>query len=315
MRNRKKLIKQKLLRNSLRDAAAGIKRKPTIPQPQRPSHHPNTSTRVAPATTSAATQSPQRAHRRGPFRLGNCPPFPNPEVLGDTPEPEYEPEGIEADPQYTGGCEKELENNDCSDPDEINKMEFEDRAIWLGKWFAHHYAAWVEDFEMKELQSYPTSSSVGIQRAINVGPLPMLECTFARFRLLEDEWRSPSFCSPFRLGLRRFRNEVVSTVRMHAIRIFGITDIVTIDHRDESQQVTALYTDNKFLYEHGNTGSIGDFMRSDCLVKESVFWLILSDPETFHRLFELYFLVQLPSTAPINRNPNMSVLRCSMSEP
>ena len=104
---------------------------------------------------------------------------------------------------------------------------------------------------MKELENYEDNEQV--VRDTKVGPLTMLSWTFRRFRLPENEWRSPAFCAPvwhslfqseisltslqFRLGLRRFRYEVVSTLRMHAIRIFSITDIMAIDNRDASAQV------------------------------------------------------------------------------
>ncbi|KAF9789539.1 hypothetical protein BJ322DRAFT_1018158 [Thelephora terrestris] len=233
MPNWKKLAKQRLLRDGLQDAAAGIKRKKCHNRQTKPSLHPNSHTQTTP-TTSAV--QPQQTRRPIPSRhSGKLLPFPHPEVLGEPPEVEYDHENMQTDPRYTGGFERNLENQECSDPDAIKEMECEERAIWLGKWFAHHYAAWVEDFELKELETYET--------------LPM------------ETQRDTSF----RLGLRRFRNEVVSTLHTHAIRIFSITDIVTIDERDQSTQVAALRLNYTFLYGHGNVGLIEEFMRSDCM--------------------------------------------------
>ena len=73
-------------------------------------------------------------------------------------------------------------------------MEFKERAIWLGKWFAHHYAAWVSEFDMKELENYEDNDQV--VRDTKVGPLTMLSWTFRCFRLPENEWRSLAFCAP-----------------------------------------------------------------------------------------------------------------------
>jgi len=81
----------------------------------------------------------------------------------------------------------------------------------------------------------------------------------------------PLMSFEFRLGLRRFRYEVVSTLRAHAIRVFGITDILTIDDRDASPQVTALGDDNAFLYAQGDADPMERYLRSDCIVKASRF--------------------------------------------
>lgn len=71
----------------------------------------------------------------------------------------------------------------------------------------------------------------------------------------------------FRLGLRRFRSEVVSTIHTYAVHIFGITNIATIDDCNKSTQVAALCPNNKFLYKHGNVSSMENFMRSDCIIR------------------------------------------------
>ena len=54
----------------------------------------------------------------------------------------------------TGDCERGLEVEHCMDPEVIKEMETDEHAIWLGKWFAHHYALWVSEFNMKELETY-----------------------------------------------------------------------------------------------------------------------------------------------------------------
>ena len=71
----------------------------------------------------------------------------------------------------------------------------------------------------------------------------------------------------FRLGLRRFRYEIVSTLRTHAIRIFGITDITTIDDRSISAEVAALHPNNNFLYAQGSSRPMARYLRSDCILK------------------------------------------------
>jgi len=71
----------------------------------------------------------------------------------------------------------------------------------------------------------------------------------------------------FRLGLRRFCYEVVSTLRAHAIRIFGLTDILTIDDRDTSPQVIALCDGKAFLYAQGDADPMERYLRSDCIIK------------------------------------------------
>ena len=67
----------------------------------------------------------------------------------------------------------------------------------------------------------------------------------------------------FRLGLRRFRYEVVSTLHTHAIRIFRITDVLTIDDRWMSSQIAALSEENAFLYAQGDAGPMERYLRSD----------------------------------------------------
>lgn len=128
--------------------------------------------------------------------------FANPEILGDPPEADFDnndPENMKMDPRSTGRCDQGTEDDECFDPAAIEKMEFEERAIWLGKWFALHYAAWVSEFDMKELENYEVNKKT--VRDTAVGPLLMLCWTFRRFRLPEIEWRSPMFCSPVRCSL------------------------------------------------------------------------------------------------------------------
>jgi hypothetical protein len=176
-----------------------------------------------------------------------------------------------------------FEADEVHDPNAIKSMASEERAMWLGKWFALHYAAWVSEFHMKELETYQRGPG-GDMRDMVTTPLPSLLHTFERFRIPEEEWRSPLFCSPvqffpdqvnipdtskFREGLRRFRNEVISTIHTHAIRIFGITDVMTIDHRERSNQVAALHPLDKFLYQHGDVDDLEQFMRSDCVIRAS----------------------------------------------
>jgi len=54
------------------------------------------------------------------------------------------------DPRYTGKSDNKLEAPECFDPEVVEGMEFEAWAIWLGKWFAHHYAAWISGFNIVE---------------------------------------------------------------------------------------------------------------------------------------------------------------------
>jgi len=127
MPNWKKLAKQRLLRDGLRDAAAGIKRK-KVPQPTKPSIHSNSHTQTTPA---ASAVQPQQTRRPVPSCHGRkLLPFPHPEVLGEPPEAEYDPKsGQLTDPRYAGGHELHLEDQECSDPDAIKEMECEERAI------------------------------------------------------------------------------------------------------------------------------------------------------------------------------------------
>ena len=83
--------------------------------------------------------------------------FANPEILGEPPEEDFHgvgPGETRAGPRYTGRCERSHEADDCPDPEAVKEMETDERAIWLGKWFGHHYAAWVSKFDMKELETY-----------------------------------------------------------------------------------------------------------------------------------------------------------------
>ena len=121
--------------------------------------------------------------------------FANPEILGDPPEEEPDinhgpVEHGEPDPRYTGHCEV-WDVTGYIDPEVVKEMEAEERAIWLGKWFGLQYAAWVSKFNMKELETYEIN--LDEQRDKLVGAVPQLMWTFRRFRVLEDEWRSPLF--------------------------------------------------------------------------------------------------------------------------
>ena len=82
------------------------------------------------------------------------------------------------DPCYTGDCERGLEVECCVDPEVIKEMETNECAIWLGKWFAHHYAPWVSEFNMKELETYNIPDADSVIRENCVGPLPQLMWTF-----------------------------------------------------------------------------------------------------------------------------------------
>ena len=191
----------------------------------------------------------------------------------------------ELDAPYNGHCDQTVEDPKCFNgaPNIIKEMEFKKRACWMGKWFAHHYSAWVSRFSMRELESYQPGGVGHAGQDEAVSPVPMLYHTFRCFQIPDDEWRSSSFSSPvqfhpvskrvsltsleFRLGLRRFRYEIVSTLRTHAIRIFDITDIRTIDDRDASKQVEALHTQNAFLYAQGDSRPMERYLRSDCILR------------------------------------------------
>ena len=67
-------------------------------------------------------------------------------------------------------------------------------ATWLGKWFAHHYAPWVSEFDMKELETYEVNAEI-LQDTV-VSPVAMLYWTYHWFQVPEDEWQSPGFCAP-----------------------------------------------------------------------------------------------------------------------
>lgn len=118
--------------------------------------------------------------------------------MGDKPSDEgfeEDPDDPKVDPRYTGCTDRNPEDDpDCYDPEIIKKMELEERAVWMGKWFAHHYAPWVSAFSMIELERYDIDGITG--RDTMTTPLPALYWTFRRFQLPEDEWRSPGFCSP-----------------------------------------------------------------------------------------------------------------------
>lgn len=153
-------------------------------------------------TTAAGPSAPsqQKTHRpptRYAPQQGLA--FVNPEFLGDTSEPESDhedAENVKTATRYTGRSDQIAEDPECSDPEAIKGMQFSDRAMWLGKWFAHHYAAWVSEFDMKELETYERNEQT--IRDAGVSPVAMLWWTFRRFRIPEVEWRNPVFCSPVR---------------------------------------------------------------------------------------------------------------------
>jgi len=143
------------------------------------------------ASTSTLTAPKHRTRHPRPHLE-----FANPEILGEPPEEEYHSDGpgvTRAGPRYTGRCEQLDEPDDCFDPEAVKEMETNERAVWLGKWFGHHYAAWVSKFDMKELETYEWN--VERMRDTAVSPVASLWWTFRRFRVLEEEWRSPLFHS------------------------------------------------------------------------------------------------------------------------
>lgn len=210
-------------------------------------------------------------------------PFANPEILGEPPEVDFQldDDDPKLDPRYTGGADFKPEDPECFDPDVLKGIESEYLGTWLGKWFAHHYAAWVSKFYMTELKNYEINKETS--RDSVTTPLPMLCWTFRRFRLQDTTWRDPLFgeavrhylfqtekpltSSKFRKGLKRFRSEVVSSLRACATSIFGISDIEDIEDRGASAQVAALCEENEFLYAQGNTVRINRYLRSECILK------------------------------------------------
>ena len=55
----------------------------------------------------------------------------------------------------------------------------------------------------------------------------------------------------------------------NAIRIFGISDIMTINDRGNSATVTELLNKNKFLYAKGDARRMERYLRSECILKGS----------------------------------------------
>lgn len=150
---------------------------------------------------------PPRSNRRK-----SAPTFANPDILGEPLEEDFEQDPnatvMKLDPRSTGRCDQTPEADACHDLEVIEEMEFEEWATWLGKWFAHHYAAWVSEFDMKELENYDENDEA--RRDSRVGPLLMLCWTFRRFRVPDDEWRSPAFCSPVWCPLFRLEINLTS---------------------------------------------------------------------------------------------------------
>lgn len=119
----------------------------------------------------------------------------NPEILGDKHQADFrDNEDTENEPCYTGHNDVKFEDDNCVDPDMVKEMETDKRATWLGKWFGHHYAPWVSEFDMKELEDYNQNNQM--VRDTLIGPVPSLWWTFQRFQIPEDEWQSPSFHPP-----------------------------------------------------------------------------------------------------------------------
>lgn len=241
----------------VRDAAAGIKREPWIAQqPVRHSSHIETVIsltwlpRTKPNKPTTTTVAPQHETPLPPscaIPLGLS--FANPEIFGEPPEADFQPEDADPkmDPRYTGKFEDKPEDPECLDPEVLEEMSAHARAVWLGRWFAQHYGPWVTELEMEGLATYELNPKT--LRDSMVGPLPQLYWTFRRFCLPETVWRKPPFwcsvrCSvfqtespltpfKFRMGLKRFRSEVVSTLHTYATRIFGISDITTRESLSE----------------------------------------------------------------------------------
>ena len=165
------------------------------PGPSRTKSSQRMATSTSTSTLMASTHQTHPSAPQPHLRLLN------PEILEAKKEVPYNSENEETDPRYTGDCERGLEVERCVDPEVIKEMETDERAIWLGKWFAHHYAPWVSEFNMKELETYTIPDADTLIRDDCVGPLPQLLWTFCRFRISDDEWRSPSFCSPVRYVL------------------------------------------------------------------------------------------------------------------
>ena len=250
-----------------------------------PSPHNKSDKQTMPAASVAPQHDNPLLSSHAIIPSGWGPSFANPEILGEPLEVDFqlEDDSPRMDPRYTGSCDTKPEDPECVDPDILKRMEFEERAVWLGRWFALHYAPWVSDFNLKELGGYEMNE--GTLRDSVVSPLPALCWTFRRFRLPDDEWRSPMFRSPvwyylfytetpltpleFRVGLRRFRSDIVSTLRAYAINIFGISDIRIIDDRRSSTQVAALIKDDAFLYAQGNARRMDRYLRSECILKGS----------------------------------------------
>ena len=143
-----------------------------------PSSQTKSSKRTASTSASTVTRVTPRATRH------------------DSPQVDPEdPENLKLDSRYAGDWNLTIEDPECFNPDIVKQMEFEDRAIWLGKWFAHHYAPWVMEIYLREMQTYKADKGDPHQDSV-VAPVKMLHHTFYRFQVPENEWRSPSFCSP-----------------------------------------------------------------------------------------------------------------------
>ena len=113
----------------------------------------------------------------------------NPEILGDPPEADFcneDGENMKADPHFTGCCSPMLKNSPC-DPEVIKETEFEEWAIWLGKWFVHHYAAWVLKFDMKELETSKNNEEWKCD--LVVGLVEALHWTLCHFLIPENKWQ------------------------------------------------------------------------------------------------------------------------------
>ena len=170
---------------NVRDAAAGIKQEET----QQQSDPPRTKSHKQ--ATSTTTLAPSR-HQTPPPHLSTAPPpwgplFANPEILGESLENDFQFDvnNPKMDPRYTGICDPKPEDPECLDPDDLKWMVSEQRAIWLGRWFALHYAAGVLEFDMMELRGYEMNKET-LHDSV-VGPLPALCWTFCHSCLPDDE--------------------------------------------------------------------------------------------------------------------------------
>ena len=326
------LIRSQALRHTLRDAAAGIKRSET----QQP---------VSTVSFSGNTFLTRFAHldqSKAPFRAGpskqttsksavpassqryHGPAFANPEILGDPPEADFrneDGENMKVDPRFTGRCDTMLENSAC-DPEVIKEMEFEEQAIWLGKWFAHHYAAWVSKFDMKELETSENNDEW--KRDLVVGPVEALRWTFRRFLIPEDEWRNPMLCSPvwcsplsaeFPSRFSSFgkaSGAFVTKLYQPSARTPSVYSASRISQR--STTVTPVRKFRRYVRiisfstHKAMVARWNDISGAIASLRGVSFLFHLANSELFHRHFASFCSVRLRSTLVVTRSQQMSVL-------